>query len=241
MRIVTTGPRPGSSLDSTTTPDAGAFAVGLELLELGDDEQRVEQVLEADLRLRGDVDELDLAAPLRRLQAARRHLGAHPGRVRALLVDLVDRDDDRHVGGLRVVDRLVGLRLHAVVGGDDDDRDVRHAGAAGAHRGEGLVAGRVEERHELLVVVHLVGADVLRDAAGLALDDLGRADRVQQRRLAVVDVAHDRDDRRAVGEVLVGVLEDGLGVDLVGRVDDLDLLAELLGEDAARRRRTASA
>ena len=131
-----------------------------------------------------------------------------------------------------MVDRLVGLRLHAVVGGHDDDRDVGHAGAAGAHRGERLVAGRVEEGDELAVVVDLVGADVLRDAAGLALDDLGRADRVQQRRLAVVDVAHDRDDRRAVGEVLVGVLVDGLGLDLVGRVDDLDLLAELLGEDA---------
>ena len=44
--------------------------------------------------------------------------------LRALLVDLVDGDDDRHVGRPRVVDRLVGLRLHAVVGGDDDHRDV---------------------------------------------------------------------------------------------------------------------
>ena len=43
----------------------------------------------------------------------------------------------------------------------------------------------------------LVRADVLRDAAGLGLDDGRRADRVEQRRLAVVDVAHDRDDRRA--------------------------------------------
>ncbi len=130
-----------------------------------------------------------------------------------------------------MVDRLGGLRLDAVVGGDDDHRDVRHAGAAGAHRGEGLVARRVEERHELVVVMHLVGADVLRDAAGLARDDLGRADRVQQRRLAVVDVAHDRDHGRTVGEVLGGVLVDGLGVDLVRGVDDLDLLAELLGEN----------
>ncbi len=29
MRIVTTGPRPGSSLDSTTTPEAGAVALAL--------------------------------------------------------------------------------------------------------------------------------------------------------------------------------------------------------------------
>ena len=43
---------------------------------------------------------------------------------------------------------------------------------------------------------HLVGADVLRDAAELLLGHLGLADGVEQRRLAVVDVAHDRDDRR---------------------------------------------
>ena len=35
----------------------------------------------------------------------------------------------------------------------------------------------------------------------------GLADRVEQRRLAVVDVAHDRDDRRPGDEVLLGVLE----------------------------------
>ena len=45
---VTTGPRPGSSLDSMTTPDAVGARVGLELLELGDDLERVEQVVEAD-------------------------------------------------------------------------------------------------------------------------------------------------------------------------------------------------
>ena len=38
---------------------------------------------------------------------------------------------------------------------------------------------------------------VLRDAAGLAGGDVGAADLVQQARLAVVDVAEDRDDRRA--------------------------------------------
>ena len=125
------------------------------------------------------------------------HLGAHALGLRALLVDLVDRDDDRHVGGARVVDRLLGLRLDAVVGRDDDHREIGDPRAAGAHRGEGLVAGRVQEGDDLAGVVRLVGADVLGDAAGLARRDLGLADRVQQRGLAVVDVAHDRHDRRA--------------------------------------------
>ena len=42
----------------------------------------------------------------------------------------------------------------------------------------------------------LVRADVLGDPARLGLDHRRRPDRVEQRRLAVVDVTHDRDDRR---------------------------------------------
>ena len=44
-----------------------------------------------------------------------------------------------------VVDRLDRLRHHAVVGRHHDHRDVGDLGAAGAHRGERLVARRVEE------------------------------------------------------------------------------------------------
>ena len=67
--------------------------------------------------------------------------------------------------------------------------------AAGAHRREGFVARGIQEGD--LAVVHLgdVRADVLGDAAGLAGGHLRLADVVQQRGLAVVDVAHDRDDR----------------------------------------------
>jgi hypothetical protein len=177
-----------------------------------------------------DVDEHRLAAPLLGLQAEVGHLGAHAVWLRTLLVDLVDGDEDRHLGGLGVVDRLARLGHHAVVGGDDDDRDVGDLGAAGAHGGERLVARRVEEGDDLVFVVDLVGADVLGDAARLARHHLGLADGVEQRGLAVVDVAHDRDHRRASDEVGLVVLELGLVVDVVGGVDDLDLLVELVGE-----------
>ena len=113
------------------------------------------------------------------------------------LVDLVDRDDDRHAGRLRVVDGFLGLRHHAVVGGDHQDDDVGRLGAARAHGGERLVARGVEEGDHAARRLDVVGADVLRDAAGFARRHLGAADVVQQRGLAVVDVAHDGDDRGA--------------------------------------------
>ncbi len=105
-------------------------------------------------------------------------------------------------------------------------------GAPGAHRGEGFVTGRVEERDHLAVVLDLIRADVLRDAAGLSGRDFGLANRVEQTRLAVIDVAHHRDHRRPrleIGRVVDDLLLDrGL---LVGGVHDLDRPLEVIGQD----------
>ena len=150
----------------------------------------------------------------------------------ALLVDLVDRHHDRHVGGLGVVDRLHRLRHHAVVGRDHQDRDVGGLRTAGTHGGERLVTRGVDEGDQPLVAVELggdlVGADVLGDAAGLALADVGLADGVEQSGLAVVDVTHDGDDRRTELEILLVAL-----VLAVGEVERLQQLAVLVlrGDD----------
>src|SRR4029077_11488538 len=103
--------------------------------------------------------------------------------------NLVDRHDDRHVGRLCVVDGLHRLRHDTVVGGDHQDRDVGGLRAAGTHGGERLWTGGVDEgdRPNTAVEIHLnlVGADVLGDAAGLFLTDVGLADGVQQSGLSV--------------------------------------------------------
>ena len=103
-----------------------------------------------------------------------------------------------------MIDRLAGLGHESVVGGDDDDRDVGDLGAASAHLGERLVAGRVDEGERAAVGGDgLVGADVLSDAAGLGFDDVGATDGVEQRGLAVINVTEHGDDRRT---------GDGVGV-----------------------------
>ena len=107
---------------------------------------------------------------------------------------------------LRVVDRLARLRHHAVVGRDDEDDDVGDLRAAGAHQGEGLVARRVEEDDLLVALLARPGTRyapmcwVMPPASRSATRVV--ANRVEQRRLAVVDVAHDRDDGRARHQVL---------------------------------------
>ena len=71
-----------------------------------------------------------------------------------------------------MVDRFDGLRLDAVVGGDDEHDDVGDAGAASPHERERLVARRIEKRDLASALLDLVGADVLRDPAVLAADDI---------------------------------------------------------------------
>ena len=59
------------------------------------------------------------------------------------------------------------------------------------------MARGIQEGDHAFLVLHVVGADVLGDATGFTGRHLGLADIVQQRGLAVVDVAHDGHDRRA--------------------------------------------
>src|SRR5215217_7498714 len=217
--------------------------VGLEVqLDVGDQQDGLDQGVEALLGLGRHVHELGLAAVLLGHQVVLGELLADLGRVGVLLVDLVDRDHDRDPGRLGVVDRLNGLGHDPVVGRDDQHGDVGHGRAPGPHGGERLVAGGVDEGHQAAVGARpdLVGTDVLGDAASLAGDHVGVADGVQQLGLAVVDVAHDGHDRRAGTQVFVAVglgvlpaLDLLEGVGLAG-VDDLDVGADLLGEQGDR-------
>ena len=185
--------------------DRVAIGVRLEVLEVGDEEDHLHEVVDAGALLGADRDGDHVAAVLLDEDVVVGQLLLHPVGLGIGLVDLVDRHDHRHAGGADVVDRLLGLRHDAVVGRDHDDRDVGDLRAARTHGGERLVARGVEEDDPLVVVDDLGRTDVLGDPAGLAGGDLRLADRVEQARLAVVDVAHDGDDRRT-GAELVGIL-----------------------------------
>ena len=179
--------------------------VGLELLDFGQHQDVVEQVLDAEVGQGAHLDHNRVAAPGLGLQPFLRQLVHDALGVGIGLVDLVDRHHDGHAGGARMADRFLGLRHHAVVGRDHEDDDVGDLGAAGAHSSKRLVARRIQEGDLLVVDRYLVRTGALSNAARLAGGHIRMADAVEQRRLAMVDMTKDCHHGRPLDHVL-GVL-----------------------------------
>ena len=176
---------------------SGAVRIGPKLEHLGLQRDHVEKLVEIGLRFGRHFQFEHVAAERFDLDFMLQQFGAHPLRLGIRFVNFVDGDDDRHLRRLGVVNGLDRLRHDAVIGGDDQNDDIGDLGAAGAHRRERGMTGRIDKGDAAAGRrSHLIGADVLGDAAGFARRNLGRANGVKQRGLAVVDVAHDGDDRR---------------------------------------------
>ncbi len=171
-----------------TLPMTSTGRVGQDARVIRGEQNGLEQVFDPGALLGRDGHDHGIAAPVVRRQAKFGELLFYAVRVGVRFVDLVERDDDRDCGRFGVGVGLARLRHHPVVRGHDQDDDVGDLRAAGAHGGEGRVPGRVEEGDQPLLVQHLIGADVLRDAAGLAAGHVGAADGVEQGGFAVVDV-----------------------------------------------------
>ena len=97
----------------------------------------------------------------------------HLLRVCAFLVDLVNRNDHRHISRLGMLDRFNRLRHQAIIGRNDQDNDVRNRRTALAHLGKGLMARSIKKSDDRAILcLHLIRTDMLRDAAGFTRDDI---------------------------------------------------------------------
>ena len=86
--------------------DRGALRVGLELLQVGHEQDHLDELVETQAGLGRHRHERHVAAVLLDHHAGLGQLGLHPLGVGVRLVDLVERDDDRHLRRLRLADRL---------------------------------------------------------------------------------------------------------------------------------------
>ena len=156
--------------------------------------------------LRRDIHEHGVPTPFFGGETIFGQLATDLLRVRTFFINLVDSDDDRDVGGFRVIDCLYGLGHNTVVGSDHQDGDICGLSTTSTHGGERLVTRGIQEGHQAVLAIqvnlHLVGTDVLGDAAGLTRCHIGFTDRVQQTSLTVVNVTHDGNHRRTLGQIL---------------------------------------
>jgi hypothetical protein len=156
------------------------FRVGFQLRHLRHQQNHLQQGVHTLACECGDSHADGVAAPRFGHEFVLGELLQYAVGVRFGLVDFVDGDDDGHFRVFGVVDGFYGLGHNAVIGGDDQHHDVGDLCAAGAHGGERLVPRRIQKGDEFAVHFGLVRADVLRDAAELALSDARLADVVQQ-------------------------------------------------------------
>jgi hypothetical protein len=114
---------------------AGGATVGdgLELQHFGLQQNRVEQRVDAHSGLGRHRHHHHFAAEVLGHHFVLDELLLDAFRIGVVLVDLVDRHDQRHLGGTRVLDRLDRLRHHAVVGRHHQHDDVGELGAARTH------------------------------------------------------------------------------------------------------------
>ena len=99
-----------------------------------------------------------------------------------------------------MADRLFCLWHHTIIGSDHNDGDICHSRAACSHRRKGLMSRGVKEEDRTVATLNLAGTKVLGNAATLAVGNAGLAQRIEQARLAVVNVAHHGNDRCARDE-----------------------------------------
>src|SRR5580700_6132728 len=171
--------------------------IGLQFAHVTDQQNHFQQLGNIFLGFGGNFHHHRVAAPIFRHQTLFRQLPLHALYLRVRLIHFVDRDDDRHAGSPRVRNCFFGLRHHAVIGRYDQHDDVRHLGAARTHACERFVTRRIHKHDALALHVRLVGANVLRDSAGLAARHVRFTNGVQQTGFAVIHVTHYGHDRSA--------------------------------------------
>ena len=142
---VATGPRPRSSLASSTVPVARRSGTAFRSCR-----SATRQIISISrLRLVFCLAETSTNTVLppqsSGIKPAIGELLLHAFGQRVGLIDFVDRDDDRHVRSFGVIDSLQRLRHHAVIGRDHQHYDVGDLRSASTHAGECFVARRIEE------------------------------------------------------------------------------------------------
>ena len=182
-----------------------AVGVGLEFLDLGQDDQILQKIINTHAGFGRNGADNGLAAPLFGNDVILGQLLLDTLGVGAHHVHLVDGNHQGNTGCFGVVDGLNGLRHNAVVRCNHKNGNIGDHGATGTHGGKGFMARSIQEGNGTAVDINGISTDMLGNAAGFAGGNVGIADIVQKRRLTVVNVSHDHDNRSSGQEIFFSI------------------------------------
>ena len=154
--------------------------IGLQFLHLGKDDKVFQQLINTETGFCGDRAHNGIAAPFFTDQVIFRQLLLDALGVGTLDIHLVDGNYNGNTGSFGMINAFNRLRHDAVIGGNNEDRNIRYHGATGTHGGKGLMTRCIEECDGAAVNLDSIGTDVLCDAAGFARCHIGMPDIVKQ-------------------------------------------------------------
>ncbi|MNZ71314.1 hypothetical protein D3C78_896740 [compost metagenome] len=159
------------------------------------------QTFEAHFLFRRNVNENGISAPLFRYESVLSQFLLHFIRVSIRLIDFVHCNDDWQSSCFRMVNSLYRLRHNAVIGSYYDNRNICKLCTAGTHCSKRFMTRSIQECNFLTVNFNLVSTDMLRNTASFSACYICRTNRIQQRCLTMVNVTHDRNDRRTFQQI----------------------------------------
>ena len=189
----------------------GAFRstvrIGAQIQDFRLQRNRFQQLIQIDLLGCRNLDFLGFAAQAFHHDFVLQQFLLHAFGLHAGLINLIDRDNQRHLGRAGMADGFHRLRHDTIISGDNQHHHIGHRCTTRAHGGEGFMARRINEGHAIPGGDRdLIGANMLGDATRFMGDNIGLAQRVQKAGFAVIHMAHNGDHRRTRQQFRIRIL-----------------------------------
>ena len=190
---------------------------------------RFQQLVQIDLLGCRNLDFLGFAAQAFHHDFVLQQFLLHAFGLHAGLINLIDRDNQRHLGRAGMADGFHRLRHDTIISGDNQHHHIGHRCTTRAHGGEGFMARCINEGYAIAGGNRdLIGADMLRDAARFMGNDIGLAQRIQKAGFAVIHMAHNGDHGRTRQQFRISVLRAFQADFDIGFTHALHAVAEFL-------------
>ena len=167
--------------------------ISLKLINISSQKNHIKQLLEIIAALRGDRNHNRVATPFLWIKvevSCKLSLGAVD--VRTFLINLINRNNNLRISCLGKLNRLCGLRLHAIIRRDDNHNDICKHCTVLTNCRESLMTRSIEEGNLTILILHLISGDMLGNTTSLTFNRLLLEKRIKQSSLTVIDVTHHR-------------------------------------------------